>query len=446
MHSIKGFLLISILAVMTFFYGITAYWNYDETLNDITHLFDEQLIDSNVLLQNSNPDEIDELEQLDKIDRGRHSVHRAYQVWNAQGELLYRSSDAMAFPLSNHQPGLQAFVIGDHTWHTYTAINPTTGLVTITAQRGDQRDALAHELAIRHIIPFLITFPMVSIAVLLLISHAFKPLNEVICQLNDRQYDNLSPIAGKAYPTELITMVESMNALFHRLNSAYEREQRFTADAAHELRTPLAATRTMAQLALGSKDIKSCHECLEDVLIGVDRCTHVVKQLAVLNSLRPEEIMHEVSHFNINTVIQQISNELSSMAQAKEIKIEKYMPSACMIEANQASIQILLRNLLDNAIRYSPEQSQITLSTEVTSEEALISVTDQGPGIPEELHERVFERFYRQLGTGQSGTGLGLSIVGTICDLHQAKIELGTGEEGKGLRVLLRFALTQRVG
>jgi len=441
MHSIKRFLLISILAVMTFFYGITAYWNYDETLNDITHLFDEQLIDSNVLLQNSNPDEVEELAQLDRVDRGRHSVHRASQVWNAKGELLYRSSDAMSFPLSNHQPGLQAFAIGDHTWHTYTAVNPSNGLVTITAQRGDQRDALAHELAIRHIIPFLITFPMVSIAILLLISHAFKPLNTVVRQLNDRQYDNLSPIPGKAFPLELATMVESMNALFNRLNSAYEREQRFTADAAHELRTPLAATRTMAQLALGYKDIKGCHECLEDVLIGVDRCTHVVKQLAVLNSLRPEEIMHEVTHFNVNTVIQQISNELKTMAEQKHIMIEKYMPSSCMIHANLASIQILLRNLIDNAIRYSPEHSQIRISTEIKGKEALIKVIDQGPGIPEELHQRVFERFYRELGTGQSGTGLGLSIVSTICGLHKAKIELGTGEEGKGLRVLLRFAV-----
>lgn len=442
MQSIKGFLLVSILAVMSFFYGITAYWNYNETVHDISQLFDEQLIDANLLLQYSTPDTVEELEHLGRKDRGRHWVHRAYQVWNTQGELLFRSSDAMSFPLSDHQAGLQTFAIGDKRWHTYTAINPQLQRITITAQRADKRDALAHELAMRHLVPFLITFPMVTLAVLLLIAHGFRPLSTVVRQLNERQFDNLSPIPGKFFPVEIATMVDSMNALFKRLNLAYEREQRFTADAAHELRTPLAATRTMAQLALGYKDIKHCHECLEDVLVGVDRCTHVVKQLAVLNSLRPEEILHETLDLNVNTVIAQITNELKSLAEQKNIRIDKYLPNPCMIHANLASIQILMRNLIDNALRYSPESSLITISTESNHDEALIVVSDQGPGIPEELHQRVFERFYRQLGTGQSGTGLGLSIVGTICELHHAKIELSKGLDGIGLRVLLRFPIS----
>lgn len=422
---------------MTFFYGITAYWNYNETLNDINGLFDEQLLESNILLQHSNNNP-HETEDLISIAQGKHSVLRAYQVWNTEGELLSHSEDAITLPLSNHQPGLKAYQLGEHTWHTFTVVDAVNDRVYITAQRGDMRDDLAHELAIRHIIPFLITFPMITIACLMLIAHGFKPLSMVIRQLNDRQLDNLSPILGKSLPIEIAPTVEALNALFARLNSAYEREQRFTADAAHELRTPLAAIRTMAQLALGYKDIKSVHECLQDVLIGVDRCTHVVKQLAVLNSLRPEEILNEITRVNVNQVMHQIARELQTMADQKNITLDFSMPTPCFIDANLASIQILLRNLIDNALRYSPEHSKVTLSTEATPTETILRISDQGPGIPESLHERVFERFYRQLGTGQTGTGLGLSIVSTICQLHRAKVDLMEGESG-GLVVLLTF-------
>jgi two-component system sensor histidine kinase QseC len=421
---------------MTLSYAITAYWNYDETLNDINRLFDEQLIESNLLLQNIDPKEMDRLSQL---DQGKHSVNEAYQLWTTSGELLHRSSDATHFPLSDHTPGMKSFQLGNYTWYTYTVVDSAKDRIYITAQRGDMRADLAHELSIRHIIPVVIIFPLVAMTIWILIAHGFRTLSMVIRQLNDRQYDNLSPITTKALPIEISPTVAALNALFERLNSAYEREQRFTADAAHELRTPLAAIRTMAQLALGYKDIKAVHECLHDVLQGVDRCTHVVKQLAVLNSLRPEEIMHEVTQVNVNQVMEQIANELRIMAEKKKISLVAHMPAPCFITANLASMQILLRNLIDNAIRYSPPSSTVTLSTEILPEEVLIKICDQGPGIPESLHDRVFERFYRQLGTQQNGTGLGLSIVATICQLHAAKVELGSGENGQGLLVTLRF-------
>lgn len=435
MHSIRNFLVISILTLMTVSYAITAYWNYDETLSDIHHLFDEQLIEYNMHFQQTS---LSEFENLHKLSRGKHSVHRAYQLWNTQGELLYRSADATSFPLSNHKPGLHTFKIGEHTWHTYTSTPSDKNFIYITAQRADMRNALAHELAIRQIIPFLITFPIVALACWLLIAHGFKPLITVTQQLDARQFDNLEPISTGPVPIEIAPTVNALNALFARLNAAYEREQRFTADAAHELRTPLAGIRTMAQLALGYKDIKSCHACLQDVLIGVDRCTHVVKQLAVLNSIRPEEILHDVTPLDINQVIKQISNELKIMADNKNIEVGHYFPAPCLIKANLASMQILFRNLIDNAIRYSPEGSRVRITTETRNHEAIIRVTDQGPGIPDTLRQRVFERFYRQLGTEQTGTGLGLSIVSTICALHEAKIELEDGDKG-GLTVVLRF-------
>lgn len=298
---------------------------------------------------------------------------------------------------------------------------------------------LARELALQHMLPFAITLPVLVMLFWWLIGYAFKPLRSITQQLNDREYDNLNPIPVNTAPWEIVPTLTAMNALFERLNAAYEREKRFTADAAHELRTPLAGIRTMAQLALSSKDVKSCHASLDDVIRGVDRCTHVIKQLTVLSSFRPEAVLQDCKIIDVKKLMDEMANELRPLAQQKNITMHVDVPNNIQMTANYACMQILLRNLIDNAIRYSPDNSTLTLTASKSEGRVSLHVIDQGPGIPEELRTRVFERFYRQLGTQTSGTGLGLSIVATICQIHHATITLDNNPKGPGLSVTVTF-------
>lgn len=265
------------------------------------------------------------------------------------------------------------------------------------------------------------------------------PLRQIALAVARRSPENLKPMTEPA-PAETRVLVDSLNKLFLRLEKTLEREKQFTADAAHELRTPLSGLKTQAQVALGARDAAERDHALRQLNEGVDRAAHLVQQLLTLARLEPSAATQESTPVNLADLAKQVCGELAPAAVAKMIDLSFLGEVSVLINGNQELLRVLFRNLIDNAIRYTPERGVIEVVVGQRAAGAEVTVTDSGPGIPQEERERVFDRFYRILGNKASGSGLGLSIVRRIVELHGGDIVLGEGRQGKGLRVVVRFS------
>ena len=259
------------------------------------------------------------------------------------------------------------------------------------------------------------------------IGRGLSPLNKIAYEVSNRDRSNLSIVDSTSVPIEVSALVDELNKLLSRLQSAFEREKRFAADAAHELRTPLAALKSQAQLALKLKDSQERKAALDKLISIADRSTHIVQQLLTLSRIVPEEAytLTDISTFDMHRLTVDEITDVVPKAIEKKIEIELISPEhALALQGQMTSISILIRNLLDNAIRYSPPNSHIWVRLEEKKQSIVLQVADNGPGVPPAYRKRIFERFYRVLGNKAHGTGLGLAIVQQIADLHQATITL----------------------
>lgn len=268
-----------------------------------------------------------------------------------------------------------------------------------------------------------------------ILQRSLAPLSSLSKDLSQRATSKLESVNFHQYPLELRGMLKELNLLFARVRNDYDRNKRFSADAAHELRTPLTALKTQAQLALEMTDPEERKRAIQNVLISVDRSVHVVQQLLTLSRLDHEAKLNDVMLINIETICAEMIAIMYPQALEKNIEIELHNDGTqSLIMGNDAALGILLRNLLDNAIRYTEPNGRVNVNIKKDKEFIILQVKDSGPGIPKEYQEKVFDRFFRVLGTKQTGSGLGLAIVKQITDLHKAKIHLHSenNEENDG--------------
>lgn len=271
-------------------------------------------------------------------------------------------------------------------------------------------------------------------------SSILQALTHLAKELSVKASNELTLIKPQDYPTEFHPMLTELNLLFSRIHSDYDRNKRFSADAAHELRTPMTALKTQAQLALEMTEPQEQRKAIQNVIISINRSIHVIQQLLTLSRLDHEEKLNDVSQIDLESICAELIAFIYPQALEKNIEIE--LKNECthpIIDGNEAALGILLRNLLDNAIRYTPNNSRIDVKIIEHNHNILLQVIDNGPGIPEEYRDKAFDRFFRVLGTKQTGSGLGLAIVKQITDLHKAKIHLQTTESGQGLTVTVFF-------
>lgn len=259
--------------------------------------------------------------------------------------------------------------------------------------------------------------------------------------LATRSTSDTSPLHIEEYPEEFQPMLQALNQLLLRIQQDNERNKRFSADAAHELRTPMTALKTQAQLALEMTEPQEQQKAIRNVIISVNRSIHLIQQLLTLSRLDYEEKLQEAAPINLENIAAELIAFMYPQALEKEIEIElnTTVTTPPIIYGNESALGILLRNLIDNAIRYSPEKARIEVMITENQESIVLQVIDNGPGIPEEYRPQVFNRFFRILGTKQTGSGLGLAIVKQIVGLHQAKISLQTASADQGLSVVLVF-------
>jgi len=263
----------------------------------------------------------------------------------------------------------------------------------------------------------------------------------------DQQMDeNPRSISLSDMPIEIRPIVESLNALIKFQVDRYQQERDFTANASHELRTPLAGIRLQTEIAMMTEDSEQRNNALNNVLKAVDRGTRLVEQLLILSRLTLDKVALEVAEVNLSELCQQKVSEYKSTAQTKSIQLTYSQSSrSCILTASETSLDILLDNLLRNAINHTPIDGDIHTLVKQEGDNIIIEVADTGPGIPKKDHERVFYRFQKATGSGKSGTGLGLAIVKRIVDLHHGNVHLGFCDQEYGLKVIIELPLAKEL-
>ncbi|WP_151194490.1 ATP-binding protein [Cysteiniphilum sp. JM-1] len=282
------------------------------------------------------------------------------------------------------------------------------------------------------------------LSIFIVVQLALRPLSDIRRAIAVKDPRKLEPIAVKTAPPEVIPLLNQLNILFQKFSKVLEREKRFAGDAAHELKTPLAALKTQAEVALNLDDMVEIKKRIANIISGADRYFYIIDQLLTLSRLEPQQDLPDKKNVNLNSIAENQLAELALLALQKNIELE-FLPSksAAIVYASETLINILFRNLIDNAIRYTPDGGKVVLYSYVAKSEVLFEVVDNGIGIAEDKQKRIFDRFYREAGTGQAGSGLGLSIVKEIVRLHDGQIAARTSDGGQGLTIVLQFPISK---
>lgn len=319
------------------------------------------------------------------------------------------------------------------------------GFLTVVAEPGEERATLQQEILTGMLTPQLIILPLAAMLAGLGLTQGLEPLSLLQEHMRRRKPSDLSPIRDDLAPAEIVPLIAAMNNVLKRLAASIESQRRFVANAAHQLKTPLAGIRTQCELALREKDPENMSKSLQQLLTGSQRATRLVNQLLVL--ARAESIDHAApyasSAFDLNELAE--SCTLSWVDKAMEHQIDLgFDPAqtALPIFGNRVMINELLNNLIDNALIYTPLHGQVTVRANGAEDKVYLEVEDSGPGIPLENRTQVFDRFFRVLGNEAEGSGLGLSIVKEVADHHQAQIQFFIPETRLGTAAGTRIRVT----
>lgn len=437
--SIRRRLLILVMATVVGLWAITAVMSYIKTHHEIDELFDAQLVQSArvLLAQTAHDTEETEIEYDDQYHKYEKKL--AFQIWNKDNELLLRSDSAPLSPLSTNTDGFSDVQIASQPWRIFSRWDARHELQIQVGERHDVRNELVQGIALQLLYPMLLALPLLALLIWISIGRGLSPLQRVARDVAQRAPQHLTTLDTTRIPAEIQPLTEALNALFVRLQQAFEHERQFTADAAHELRTPLAALKIQAQVAQRADDDITRQHALNQLILGADRATHLVAQLLTLARLDPDQGLVKREPVDLQALAVSVLGQLAPEAIAKDIDLSLTPAAPINVMGNSGALGILLRNLVDNAIRYTPDGGNITVEITQQDSHTLLRVTDSGPGIPEAERQQVFKRFYRGLGTQATGSGLGLSIAQRIAELHGTVIAFDTLEQGGGLCVTVSF-------
>jgi signal transduction histidine kinase len=366
-----------------------------------------------------------------------------YQIWTRHGSILlhsYKASPTVPM-LPLRQSGFDTVPIDGEQFRVFSMEGNGGEMVIQVAESLDERESAVGIVSLYFVAFLLVPFGLIFAVTWWLLRRSLRSIDTSAAQLSQRNPLDLTPVVAEDPPIELKPMLSSINSLFERINKTLSMERGFTAVAAHELRTPLAGLRAQAQVAATARSPQELAEALASVMGSVDRASHLLNQL--LDLARMESVANEADRLrrsvDIVNVYESVVDDLGNLAARRGLRLEAdFMEDRIM--AMELGMLLLLRNLLGNAIRYTPVGGQISVSTRRDGACVMLMVDDSGPGIPPESRERVFERFDRLGAVGGDGVGLGMSIVQSVVVAHHAMIRLLESPLG-GLRVQVQFPL-----
>lgn len=439
-YSLRRRLLLLLLAVSALIWGATiaaAFLRAHDLADDI---FDAHLQQTARLLLATEP-------TSGHVDvrpaPGAAGGEVLFQIWRRtpQGAVLVlHSAGAGQTPLTAVEGFAETRWNGGE-WRFYSEWSRDGLRQVQVAQSHDIRYTLAQEAAMRLLAPLILGLPLLAAALWVAVSRGLVPLARIAEQLDRRPPDSPQPLGSGPVPAEVAPLVQALDGLFARIARLLDNERQFTANAAHELRTPLAALKIQAQVALRAGEGEVRQRALLNVLEGIERLARLVEQLLTLARLDPGANA-SLQPLDPRPLAREVCAVLAPAAQARQVELLLELADgdgSLALAGNADLLRILLRNLVDNAIRYTREGGHVWVSLIRDGARVVLAVADDGPGIPAEARERALGRFTRLAPARAEGSGLGLSIVQRVAELHGAALSLGVGPEGGGLRVLVVF-------
>ena len=431
MSSLRARLLAWLLAGVVLVGAAGGWVVYRNALAEADEFFDYHLRETALILR----DEPVEYLLAPRLPPTDASYDFVVQVWSLDGVRVYLSHPHAVLPEITTL-GFSTKPTSEGLWRVY-GVQAATRVIQV-AQLMSVRRQRAAGLAVQTLRPFLLLLPVLALLIWFAVGLALEPLQRLTTQVKARRVDALDALPAERLPDEVQPLVLALNDLLGRLRSALERERAFMADAAHELRTPLTALYLQLGMLARASGEAERESAMSTLSAGVQRAIHLVEQMLALARQEPRAESPRVP-VRLDELAREIVAELVPLADAGHIDLGIAAAQPTTISADPEALRTLLRNLVDNAVRYTPAGGRVDVTVESTAGEARLTVSDDGPGIPPEERKRVFDRFYRRAGTAPSGSGLGLAIVKAIADAHGATVSLAGGPAGKGLAVSVTF-------
>jgi len=442
LRSLRWRLLAAVCAAVLLLWLLTGWLSYTRAQHEAEELMDGNLAQSaRLLLALLHDGETDPGELAGRLATVRGAADNIYepplefQVGRADGSILARSQAAPHLPVLG-APGYRNIMRKDAAWRVLNVASHDGRYRVQVAQSIALRDRAALEVASHTVLPLALLSPVLILLIYLSVLRALRPLDRLAGEVSARNPDNLAPIPVQQVPTEALPLVGAINRLLQRVAHTLDNERRFTADAAHELRTPLAALKVHAQVARLCTEDAAREHALRQLEHGVDRASRLVEQLLRLARLDPLNTLPDPDAVSLHTLVDHTLEALrQSTPEAAQRITHTLSPDTPAVAGDAELLQIALRNLLDNALRYTPAQAAIQVAVEDDGQTLNLVVCDNGPGVPADTLARLGERFFRGASSAE-GSGLGLAIAARIMTLHGGRLALSNRPQG-GLRAAL---------
>ena len=434
MNSIRVRVLLALLAVLVISAAAMGALTYRNVLAETEALFDYQLRQMALSLRDQG-----EIAPAQASTLADEELDFVVQIWTADGRIIYPPRLRADVP-TRAVLGLADIESQGKTWRSFSVA--TRERVIQVAQPVQIRQRLAAGAALRSVTPLLLIAPVLALAVWWLAAQALVPLRRLADGVAARDEQSLQPLPTAGLPVEVAPLVTALNGLLGRLGASLGAQRAFVADAAHELRSPLTALKLQMQLLKRAGDDAARAQAEAALHAGIDRAARLVEQLLTLARSEPGAPLVAQPLDLVETARAALA-DTAPLATARDARVELIAATPVRVSGDATALGLLVRNLVDNALRYGPRGVRVEVRVYTDGDDAVLEVDDAGPGIPGADRERVFDRFYRRATGDEAGTGLGLAIVRGVADRHGASVALADSPLG-GLRATVRFANAAR--
>jgi len=449
-RSLQGRLLLLVIGGIAVVWLATASATWYDMRRELDELLDSHLAQAAALLVVQQGREVeDEDHELEAPALHRYAPKVAFQVFH-EGRLELRSVNAPAWPTADatgtFQSGFRTMPVDGVDWRVFAAHGRTRDVQVYVGEQVDSRASILWAAMRSTLWPISVALPLLALASWWAVVRGMAPLRELGRTLGERQPQALQPVVVADAPLEMTPMLDALNGLFDRISRLIESERRFTADAAHELRTPIAAIRAQAQVALVAGDDAAVRRhALQSTLAGCDRAARLVEQLLTLSRLEAG-VMPVMVTLDLGALARRVVADAAPHALQKGQTIELEAPETCPVPGDATLLEVLVRNLVDNAIRYSAHGAMVSVAVTRRRNQVVLEVQDSGPGLDDNDLRRLGERFFRVAGSAESGSGLGWSIVRRVAAAHLALVHVRRSKRLGGLEVEVDLPLATADG
>ena len=433
-------LLTLLLASVVLAWAVTTFLAYQHGHHELDELLDAHLARSARLLLAQEGDELEEIRLGPAEDAGPYGQEVVLQVWRDGRQLVLRSAGAPAERLSRVESGFSDAAVAGRNWRVFSGWDVEGQVLVQVAEDHALRERLLAHYTLSGLPAVLFGVPLLGVLVWLIVGAAVRPLAHLGHEVSRRGPADLHPLADGGAPTEIQPLVERLNALFARIGDSMQAERRFTSHAAHELRTPIAAIRAQAEVARDTRDQAARGPALDRVIEGCDRAARLVDQMLLLARIDERAVPSVPPATRLDHAASRVIADLAPAALARDVTLELATDGAVTAAVDGALLEVLLRNLLDNAVRHGRGPGVVTVSCRAGPGAAVLEVADQGPGVTDDELARLGQRFYRASNAQGPGSGLGLSIVQRVAENCGGTVTYRRGAGDRGLVVSVQFA------